>query len=68
MKKTIFNPTCIYTLYASADPAATLGIKLDHFTFEIPVMGYKNVRRRFRASNFLMFAIFLISFFFSFPR
>ncbi|KAJ6855436.1 hypothetical protein NC651_040177 [Populus alba x Populus x berolinensis] len=31
-------------------------------------MGYKNVRRRFRASNFPMFAIFLIPFVFSFPR
>uniref|UniRef100_A0A2K1WR48 CFA20 domain-containing protein n=1 Tax=Populus trichocarpa TaxID=3694 RepID=A0A2K1WR48_POPTR len=59
----IIQSACI-----SADPAATLGIKLDHFTFEIPVMDYKNVRRRFRASNFLMFAIFRIPFFFSFPR
>ncbi|KAJ9697304.1 hypothetical protein PVL29_009204 [Vitis rotundifolia] len=46
-----------------ADPAATLGIKLlflvmivkilkKYFTFEILVLDYKNVRRRFRASNF----------------
>lgn len=46
-----------------ADPAATLGIKLpflvmivknlkQYFTFEIQVLDDKNVRRRFRASNF----------------
>lgn len=46
-----------------ADPAATLGIKLPflvmivknlkkYFTFEIQVLDDKNVRRRFRASNF----------------
>lgn len=46
-----------------ADPAATLGIKLPFlvmivknlkkfFTFEIQVLDDKNVRRRFRASNF----------------
>lgn len=45
------------------DPAATLGIKLPflvvivknlkkYFTFEIQVLDDKNVRRRFRASNF----------------
>ncbi|KAG0480898.1 hypothetical protein HPP92_011470 [Vanilla planifolia] len=46
-----------------ADPAATLGIKLPflvmivknlkkYFTFEIQVLDDKNVRRRFRASNY----------------
>ncbi|CAD6218519.1 unnamed protein product [Miscanthus lutarioriparius] len=46
-----------------ADPSATLGIKLPflaiivknlkkYFTFEIQVLDDKNVRRRFRASNF----------------
>ncbi|CAA6661959.1 unnamed protein product [Spirodela intermedia] len=46
-----------------ADPGATLGIKLPflviivknlkkYFTFEIQVLDDKNVRRRFRASNF----------------
>lgn len=46
-----------------ADPAATLGIKLPffvmvvkdlkkYFTFEIQILDDKNVRRRFRASNF----------------
>jgi hypothetical protein len=46
-----------------ADPAATLGIKLPflalvvknlkkYFTFEVHVLDDKNVRRRFRASNF----------------
>ncbi|XP_073141294.1 uncharacterized protein [Henckelia pumila] len=46
-----------------ADPTATLGIKLPflvmvvknmkkYFTFEIQVLDDKNVRRRFRASNF----------------
>ena len=46
-----------------ADPATTLGIKLPflviivknlkkYFTFEIQVLDDKNVRRRFRASNF----------------
>lgn len=46
-----------------ADPAATLGIKLPflvmivknlkkYFTFEIHILDDKNVRRRFRASNF----------------
>uniref|UniRef100_A0A0A0KTS7 CFA20 domain-containing protein n=1 Tax=Cucumis sativus TaxID=3659 RepID=A0A0A0KTS7_CUCSA len=46
-----------------ADPASTLGIKLPflviivknlnkYFTFEIQVLDDKNVRRRFRASNF----------------
>lgn len=46
-----------------ADPNATLGIKLPflvviaknvnkYFTFEIQVLDDKNVRRRFRASNF----------------
>lgn len=46
-----------------ADPAATLGIKLPflvlivknlkkYFTFEIQVLDDKNVRRRFRSSNF----------------
>ncbi|PHU09827.1 Cilia- and flagella-associated protein 20 [Capsicum chinense] len=46
-----------------ADPNATLGIKLPflvmivknvkkHFTFEIQVLDDKNVRRRFRASNY----------------
>ncbi|XP_073356619.1 cilia- and flagella-associated protein 20 isoform X1 [Aegilops tauschii subsp. strangulata] len=46
-----------------ADPAATLGIKLPflalvvknlkkYFTFEVQVLDDKNVRRRFRASNF----------------
>ncbi|CAI0474165.1 unnamed protein product [Linum tenue] len=46
-----------------ADPNATLGIKLTflvmlvknmkkYFTFEIQVLDDKNVRRRFRASNF----------------
>ena len=46
-----------------ADPVATLGIKLPvlvmivknlkkYFTFEIQVLDDKNVRRRFRASNF----------------
>ncbi|PPR85383.1 hypothetical protein GOBAR_AA35308 [Gossypium barbadense] len=46
-----------------ADPAATLGIKLPflvmivknlkkYFSFEIQVLDDKNVRRRFRASNF----------------
>lgn len=46
-----------------ADPTATLGIKLPflvmivknmkkYFTFEIHVLDDKNVRRRFRASNF----------------
>ncbi|RWR79771.1 UPF0468 protein CG5343 family [Cinnamomum micranthum f. kanehirae] len=46
-----------------ADPAATLGIKLPffvmivknlkkYFTFEIQVLDDRNVRRRFRASNF----------------
>ncbi|EOY22246.1 Uncharacterized protein TCM_014470 isoform 2, partial [Theobroma cacao] len=45
------------------DPAATLGIKLPflvmivknlkkYFTFEIQILDDKNVRRRFRASNF----------------
>ncbi|KAJ0101134.1 hypothetical protein Patl1_05700 [Pistacia atlantica] len=49
-----------------ADPAATLGIKLpflvmivknlkQYFTFEIQVLDDKNVRRRFRASNFQVF-------------
>ncbi|XP_073117167.1 uncharacterized protein [Elaeis guineensis] len=49
-----------------ADPAATLGIKLPflvmivknlkkYFTFEIQVLDDKNVRRRFRASNFQVF-------------
>lgn len=64
-----------------ADPAATLGIKLPflvmivknlkkYFTFEIQVLDDKNVRRRFRASNFqvcksepclFMIIIFLIT-------
>lgn len=46
-----------------ADPAATLGIKLPflvmivknlkkYFTFEIQILDDKNVRRRFRASNY----------------
>ncbi|KAI4988919.1 hypothetical protein ZWY2020_036236 [Hordeum vulgare] len=46
-----------------ADPAATLGIKLPflalivknlkkYFTFEVHILDDKNVRRRFRASNF----------------
>lgn len=46
-----------------ADPSATLGIKLPflvmivknlkkYFTFEIQILDDKNVRRRFRASNF----------------
>ena len=46
-----------------ADPHATLGIKLrllvmivknlkKYFTFEIQILDDKNVRRRFRASNF----------------
>lgn len=46
-----------------ADPAATLGIKLPflvmivknvnkYFSFEIQILDDKNVRRRFRASNF----------------
>lgn len=46
-----------------ADPAATLGIKLSflvmivknlkkYFTFEIQILDDKNVRRRFRASNY----------------
>ncbi|KAB1222260.1 hypothetical protein CJ030_MR2G001805 [Morella rubra] len=50
-----------------ADPAATLGIKLPflvmivknlkkYFTFEIQVLDDKNVRRRFRASNFQVHA------------
>ncbi|ONM56268.1 hypothetical protein ZEAMMB73_Zm00001d021085 [Zea mays] len=49
-----------------ADPSATLGIKLPflaiivknlkkYFTFEIQVLDDKNVRRRFRASNFQVF-------------
>ncbi|KAL6493813.1 Cilia- and flagella-associated protein 20 [Orobanche gracilis] len=51
-----------------ADPTATLGIKLPflvmivknmkkYFTFEIHVLDDKNVRRRFRASNFQVFAV-----------
>lgn len=46
-----------------ADPTATLGIKLPflvlivknlskYFTFEVQVLDDRNVRRRFRASNF----------------
>ena len=46
-----------------ADPAATLGIKLPflvmivknmkkYFSFEVQILDDKNVRRRFRASNF----------------
>lgn len=46
-----------------ADPGATLGIKLPflvmiiknlkkYFTFEVQVLDDKNVRRRFRASNY----------------
>lgn len=46
-----------------ADPAATLGIKLPflvmivknlkkYFTFEIQILDDKNVRRRFRSSNY----------------
>lgn len=46
-----------------ADPAKTLGIKLPflvmiiknlkrYFTFEVQVLDDKNVRRRFRASNY----------------
>uniref|UniRef100_A0A7C8Z8W6 CFA20 domain-containing protein n=1 Tax=Opuntia streptacantha TaxID=393608 RepID=A0A7C8Z8W6_OPUST len=46
-----------------ADPSATLGIKLPflvmivknlkkYFTFEIQILDDKNVRRRFRASNY----------------
>lgn len=55
------------------DPAATLGIKLPflvmivknlkkYFTFEIQVLDDKNVRRRFRASNFQVckFALVLL--------
>ncbi|KAB5565026.1 hypothetical protein DKX38_005080 [Salix brachista] len=49
-----------------ADPGATLGIKLPflvvivknvkkYFTFEIQVLDDKNVRRRFRASNFQVY-------------
>ncbi|XP_044950146.1 cilia- and flagella-associated protein 20 isoform X3 [Hordeum vulgare subsp. vulgare] len=49
-----------------ADPAATLGIKLPflalivknlkkYFTFEVHILDDKNVRRRFRASNFQVF-------------
>ncbi|THU64830.1 hypothetical protein C4D60_Mb01t30580 [Musa balbisiana] len=49
-----------------ADPSATLGIKLPflvmivknlkkYFTFEIQILDDKNVRRRFRASNFQCF-------------
>ncbi|KAJ7004988.1 cilia- and flagella-associated protein 20 [Populus alba x Populus x berolinensis] len=53
-----------------ADPGATLGIKLPflvmivknvkkYFTFEIQVLDDKNVRRRFRASNFQVYFSFL---------
>eukprot|EP01107_Rhizomastix_libera_P003372 TRINITY_DN1594_c0_g2_i1.p2 TRINITY_DN1594_c0_g2~~TRINITY_DN1594_c0_g2_i1.p2 ORF type:complete len:209 (-),score=33.96 TRINITY_DN1594_c0_g2_i1:68-694(-) len=53
--------TCYIT--APADPAKTLGIKLPflvmiiknlkhYFTFEVTVLDDKNVRRRFRASNY----------------
>ncbi|KAB1200840.1 hypothetical protein CJ030_MR0G006175 [Morella rubra] len=55
-----------------ADPAATLGIKLPflvmivknlkkYFTFEIQVLDDKNVRRRFRASNFQVYIMFCFS-------
>ena len=50
-------------LTCPADPKKTLGIKLPHlvmivknmkkyFTFEVQVLDDKNVRRRFRASNY----------------
>lgn len=53
-----------------ADPNATLGIKLPflvmivknvkkYFTFEIQVLDDKNVRRRFRASNYQVCKSFL---------
>ena len=56
------NVNTTYITYPT-DPAATLGIKLSflvmivknlkkYFTFEIQVLDDKNVRRRFRASNF----------------
>lgn len=55
-----------------ADPALTLGIKLPflvmivknmkkYFTFEIQVLDDKNVRRRFRASNFQVCKFALVS-------
>lgn len=54
------------------DPAATLGIKLPflvmivknlkkYFTFEIQVLDDKNVRQRFRASNFQVCKFALVS-------
>ncbi|WMV11666.1 hypothetical protein MTR67_005051 [Solanum verrucosum] len=52
-----------------ADPNATLGIKLPflvmivknvkkYFTFEIQVLDDKNVRRRFRASNYQVYGVY----------
>ncbi|KAK3025310.1 hypothetical protein RJ639_044441 [Escallonia herrerae] len=61
-----------------ADPAATLGIKLPflvmivknvkkYFTFEIQVLDDKNVRRRFRASNYQVYiSVAIKGFHFSF--
>lgn len=62
-----------------ADPNATLGIKLSflvmivknlkkYFSFEIQILDDKNVRRRFRASNFqvcrvLLFPVLLLIYF-----
>lgn len=56
------------------DPAATLGIKLPflvmmvknvkkYFSFEIQILDDKNVRRRFRASNFQVYEFAILLFF-----
>jgi hypothetical protein len=57
-----------------ADPAATLGIKLPflvmivknmkkYFSFEVQILDDKNVRRRFRASNFQVTMLLLLTIF-----
>ena len=65
--------TNITTTYIScpADPARTLGIKLPflvmiiknmnkYFSFEVQVLDDKNVRRRFRASNYQVLVLRLL--------
>jgi len=57
------SPSFLYLFLSCVDPKRTLGIKLPflvmiiknlkkYFTFEVQVLDDKNVRRRFRASNY----------------